>query len=683
MAQITWRNVEAPDFRSSLAGIQTFGSLITDAFSGLNKGLDTFDQSISNKTNSAFNLALMKYQDPELLKAAMAKDPTLGFDPNRLSGASIANAGARPGVLLNQALGEANLGKVRTDIAQGAAADEMSDEIVAAQLMVRSNDPVERAKGYALIAANKDQLGKMGFDRATRVPGLISDSEAGGLNIANTRQSMQFGAENQGWTREDRIAETQGLDAGLEASRIAETGGDAYAYLDGLKLSGRARAAAERSISGRVSAGFLGAGSPVSGGGPVDISGIDNSDYGQMLISLESGGNPNAKAGTSSATGLHQFTSGTWLGTVKQAKPAWANGLNDAQILVQRTNPKHSAEMELVLRKNNAAQLERIGAPITNSNLYAMHHFSPKSGLAFARAGNNTPISNILSPQEINSNPYLRGKTKGDVLGNWAKRAGMSPNALNAQSGEAVKVLTTQDVPKNTTGDNLSQGSARDFADILTGQAPEGSFSKDSPKPIYFGRLKDYTPEQVTSGIQAIYDKAIVNGQPKMTYEEAANVFAANSKPKTVTERVWNAIGLRNPGDARVNEAVDNARSGDNVNRAAAVGDIQAATAQAAAATEAATAAQIAYNQFLVRNANRPAVIAANEPRYRAQRDAAAQRASVLMNEAARLNETATDKEAQTRVQKRTGTVQPKGKNIGVWDPLGLLKGSGYSSWFD
>lgn len=149
-------------------------------------------------------------------------------------------------------------------------------------------------------------------------------------------------------------------------------------------------------------------------------------DYENYLVALESGGNPNARAGTSSATGLHQFTKDTWLDTIGRARPDWAEGMSEAELLDMRTDPAKSAEMERVLRAQNSAALEKAGAPLTRENLYAAHHFGAAGGVAFAKASPDTPIEEILDPAQIRANGYLSGMTKAEVEANWARRAGQA-----------------------------------------------------------------------------------------------------------------------------------------------------------------------------------------------------------------------------------------------------------------
>ena len=61
---------------------------------------------------------------------------------------------------------------------------------------------------------------------------------------------------------------------------------------------------------------------------------------------------------------------------------------------------------------------------MNNANVYAMHHFAPDQALRFARAGGNVRAEQMFSPAAIDANPYLRGKTKDQILANWDQRSG-------------------------------------------------------------------------------------------------------------------------------------------------------------------------------------------------------------------------------------------------------------------
>lgn len=145
-------------------------------------------------------------------------------------------------------------------------------------------------------------------------------------------------------------------------------------------------------------------------------------DYGDMLVILESGGDPTAQAPTSSAAGLAQFTKDTWLQTVKKAQPAWAEGLDQESLLQARLDPDRSLEMERTLREENAFALSVAEVEPSHINLYAAHHFGAKKGIKFAKAAPDTPMAKILTPQQLSANAYLKYFTKQETIDNWAER---------------------------------------------------------------------------------------------------------------------------------------------------------------------------------------------------------------------------------------------------------------------
>lgn len=166
---------------------------------------------------------------------------------------------------------------------------------------------------------------------------------------------------------------------------------------------------------------------------------------------LESGGDPNAQNGASTATGIDQFTAGTWRRIVAQAKPDWAKGLNDNQLLAARKDPAKSGEMARALDEQNTAALEAGGADATAHNLYAAHHFGAERGLDFARAADDTPMARILTKAQMDANPYLKGKTKGEAIANWderARRGGIDvPDTVRMIRPDAATGLAAETAP--------------------------------------------------------------------------------------------------------------------------------------------------------------------------------------------------------------------------------------------
>lgn len=186
--------------------------------------------------------------------------------------------------------------------------------------------------------------------------------------------------------------------------------------------------------------------------------------YDAFRVALESGGRADAQAATSGAFGVDQFIPSTWRKVVAKAAPAWAEGLDDAELLAARADPAKSAEMERVLRAENATALERAGQPVTAINLYAAHHFGDRRGVAFAKAADDTPIEEILTAGQIQANPYLAGKTKAQAIANWrarARKAGVlaaeDPDAPNFGLPEAPRPIADDDpllqaIPEGAAG---------------------------------------------------------------------------------------------------------------------------------------------------------------------------------------------------------------------------------------
>ena len=154
----------------------------------------------------------------------------------------------------------------------------------------------------------------------------------------------------------------------------------------------------------------------------------------QLIVGIESGGKADAKNPDSTATGAGQFLKGTWLEVMRKHRPDLTRGKSDDEILAMRTDGALSREMVTRYREDNAQFLRSRGIAPTVVNLYAAHHFGPGGGVKFARASDNTPMTAILSAEEISANAYLRDKktgrpkTVGEVKANWSRR-GVSDSA--------------------------------------------------------------------------------------------------------------------------------------------------------------------------------------------------------------------------------------------------------------
>jgi hypothetical protein len=175
-------------------------------------------------------------------------------------------------------------------------------------------------------------------------------------------------------------------------------------------------------------------------------------DYLMDQARIESGMRPDARAITSSARGLYQFTEQTWLGTVKQHGAAhglgWAADAispNDdgtfsvaggdirAAILDLRNNPEAAAAMAAEFASDNAEYLEaRTGGGSEPVDLYLAHFLGAEGAARFLTALQNDPVQSAapLFPAAASANRSVFYRADGaprslsEIRTNFAAKLG-------------------------------------------------------------------------------------------------------------------------------------------------------------------------------------------------------------------------------------------------------------------
>ncbi|WP_419827970.1 lytic transglycosylase domain-containing protein [Sphingomonas sp.] len=166
-------------------------------------------------------------------------------------------------------------------------------------------------------------------------------------------------------------------------------------------------AAPANSVGGRVQNAIASAASS---------TGVDF-HYLYRQASIESGLNPNAQAKTSSASGLYQFISQSWLGVVKKhgaehglewAANAITRGSDGRfyvsdettkqQILALRQDPSTSAVMAGEYASDNKDILQaKLGREVGSVDLYLAHFLGPAGATRFLKAKDGDPSQSAAS----------------------------------------------------------------------------------------------------------------------------------------------------------------------------------------------------------------------------------------------------------------------------------------------
>lgn len=156
------------------------------------------------------------------------------------------------------------------------------------------------------------------------------------------------------------------------------------------------------------------------------------------IAQVESGFNPQAAAGTSSARGLFQITGPTW----KQ----YSQGGNPL-------DPAANADTAARLTAANVAALKAGGIEPSPGNLYLAHFAGAGGARQVLGADPSARVADVLGPQVVKANPFLANMTTAD-LSNWASRKMGGASSLPAQiatSGPTAAPVAQGGVPAIAT----------------------------------------------------------------------------------------------------------------------------------------------------------------------------------------------------------------------------------------
>ena len=161
---------------------------------------------------------------------------------------------------------------------------------------------------------------------------------------------------------------------------------------------------------------------PLGAGGGTQVA-TDGSAVEKLvdqIIRVESGGNATAKNPLSSATGLGQFISSTWLRMMKQYRPDLASTMSQEDLLALRFDPTISREMVTALAREGESYLRARGHQITAGRLYLCHFLGAEGANIVLSAADDQLVGDVMGAGVVKANPFLVGRTVAYIK-EWAE----------------------------------------------------------------------------------------------------------------------------------------------------------------------------------------------------------------------------------------------------------------------
>lgn len=584
---LTWRDVAAPDFSSAQNGFRQAFSMLDSALGNARGTLTQVDAKISDRVNNEFQLALLQQNDPVAMEAALAADPTLGFDTRRLSAQSISAAGNRVGALLNQANSKLALEEGQFDF--GEKKDKVARMEAAAPLLKQATTLFgngKEAEGLALLAQANVRPDEY-LDWANKGFGLSK----GKVDLDGSRQDQtlalgRYGMEKTrfGWEGEDRQF---AADAASLAQQVLSESDGAESALYALerysgKFNPRAIAMAREMITGQVGNLYQpgGASAAIAGaaGGGSSGGGMANFD---AILQIEGGTDAkgNFRTSPAGAIGPAQVMPGTAPEAARLAGLKW----------------------DPVKYRTDAAYNKAIGNAYYNEQLRVFNGDTVKAAAAYnAGAGSakkGTGVRGAMARAAKAGRPndwaeFLPAETKNYVK----KFRALTQGSVNSATAKVSAVVANSD-EDNATG-------AAKYLESANNKATAAQAANALRQDPAFAKVP---ANFLTTKIKEIRDMSAVRNGSKVTYKlnyaQAADILSQNLNQSNQgwfrrgLEEVF-TLGGASPNlggglrfdDKGIAAAVDAAKTGATLdsavsqqNRAASVGAIAASEANLSA----------------------------------------------------------------------------------------------------
>ena len=259
------------------------------------------------------------------------------------------------------------------------------------------------------------------------------------------------------------------------------------------------------------------------------VAATQNVDFKYLLnqAQLESSLNPLAKASTSSAAGLYQFTSGTWLEMVKrhgdqvglssQAQSLRSNTASTgdrAQILDLRNQPQTATAMAAYLAADNAQALSAAGhKSIGPTELYLAHFLGSGGANTFLNGLRDTPTAPAAKALPLaaaaNTNVFYSGsgpRSYQEIYNRFATKFNDAQVVGDAAAGLATLVPEHSSASFDKRLKQLVSAALSGSSNDAVGSSGAGPASIPVTEEVMTKYLKNFSLADHASGMTQVSD---------------------------------------------------------------------------------------------------------------------------------------------------------------------------------
>ncbi|MDM9626272.1 tape measure protein [Rhizobium sp. S152] len=252
------------------------------------------------------------------------------------------------------------------------------------------------------------------------------------------------------------------------------------------------------------------------------------------------------KAG-SSAQGIGQFTSGTWLPIFNRLFPALSQ-LTDAQKLEYRYNEQYARPILEQLTKQNQMALANAGVAPTDANTYLAHFLGSGDAIKVALANPDELAKNIVQGASVAANPtVIKSDTTVRDLQNWAY----------SKVGGGSEIMSGGETKQENFDENIAQRVKgwKEEANARKESNREGTIAKALAEAEAEATRQNTTLTQeqrdaIREAAGAKYDSAHADEQLKANQEEArqqlSDIIGLDQQRKNLLQEINMA---QNSGD--------------------------------------------------------------------------------------------------------------------------------------